>query len=230
MRRLLLVTPIITLLLCFSAGRVVADPVTGILLASNTAGSVITISNSSLASVGSGSITVAAGSTGTFLPLVGMTGSIASANNTPGPQSITNYINFGPPGFNLTSINPGVLGSAQCGAAPAPGQACTPAGSIFNLNNNVGNFSVQWTVQGNFIGTLGEVTPYTGIFTTQIAGNYQQFISGLAAGGTFEVPYSMTFSVSPPTQTPEPATLLLISTGLVGIAVKVKRRKKQSTV
>ena len=228
MRRLLLVTPIITLLLCFSAGRVVADPVTGILLASNNAGGVMLITSGHLQPFGN--IVVAGGSTGTFLPLVGMTGSIASANNTPGPQSITNYINFGPPGFNLTSINPGVLGSAQCGAAPAPGQACTPAGSIFNLNNNVGNFSVQWTVQGNFIGTLGEVTPYTGIFTTQIAGNYQQFISGLAAGGTFEVPYSMTFSVSPPTQTPEPATLLLISTGLAGIAVKVKRRKKQSTV
>jgi len=222
MRRLLLVTPIITLFLCFSAGRVAADPVTGILLASNNAGGVMLITSGHLQPFGN--IVVAGGSTGTFLPLVGMTGSIASANNTPGPQSITNYINFGPPGFNLTSINPGVLGSAQCGAAPAPGQACTPAGSIFNLNNNVGNFSVQWTVQGNFIGTLGEVTPYTGVFTTQIAGNYQnQFLSILQGGGTITTSYSATFTAAP---TPEPATLLLISTGLAGITAYIKRRKK----
>ena len=224
MRRLLLVTPIITLLLCFSAGRVVADPVTGILLASNTAGSVITISNSSLASVGSGSITVAAGSTGTFLPLVGMTGTIASANNTPGAQSITNYINFGPPGFNLTSISPGINGSGQCGAAPMPFQTCTPSGSIFNLINNVGNFTVSWTVKGNFIGTLGEVTPYIGVFSTQISGNYQnQFLSVLQAGGTIPISYSATFTAAP---IPEPATLLLISTGLAGTTAYVKRRKK----
>jgi hypothetical protein len=184
------------------------------------------ITNGSLAPVGS--ITVA-GSTGTFMPLLGMTGTIASANNAPGPQSIMNYINFGPPGFNLTSINPGVLGSGQCGASPpAPGQACTPSGSIFNLTNNPGGtFTVQWVVQGNFIGTLGEVTAYTGIFTTQIAGNYQNnFLSILQAGGTVPTSYSMTFSVPPPTQTPEPATLLLISTGLAGITAYIKRRKK----
>ena len=214
MRRLLLVTPIITLFLCFSAGRVAADPVTGILLASNNAGGVMLITSGHLQPFGN--IVVAGGSTGTFLPLVGMTGTIASANNTPGAQSITNYINFGPPGFNLTSISPGINGSGQCGAAPMPFQTCTPSGSIFNLINNVGNFTVSWTVKGNFIGTLGEVTPYIGVFSTQISGNYQnQFLSVLQAGGTIPISYSATFTAAP---IPEPATLLL---RLSGFSLKV---------
>jgi hypothetical protein len=51
--------------------------------------------------------------------------------------------------LDIDFIPAGVNGTAQCGLPPAPGQLCTPPGSLFNLQNlTATSSSVGWRFQG----------------------------------------------------------------------------------
>lgn len=124
--------------------------------------------------------------------------------------------------LDLTFLFPGVSGQADCSAAPAPGQTCTPAFpalvnpsnpsglSPYNLQNIPGGFTASFAMAGiaRRIST-GETSNFQGNLTTQFVGslpNYQTALGIIASGGTITNAYSATFSAS---AVPEPGTVSL---------------------
>lgn len=174
---------------------------------------------------GTGTFTVTASSTGTFSGLVGATGTAKDLDVTAQPVgvpiSLPNFLVLpGGISFELTMIDPGVFGSADCTAAPAAGQNCTPLfpapKSPFNLTNTAVGSTASFTVRG--IATMGGVSaPFSGVvgtYTTQFTGqNYQSLLATIAGGGTVAASYSANFIVE---QVPEPSTMYL---GLGGFAM-----------
>jgi hypothetical protein len=110
-----------------------------------------------------GDFTVGFGSSGTFQALIGSTGLIKDLNQASQPVGVpillTNFLTLPAVGatvtFDLTMINSGVFSSAQCGAAPAAGQTCTPPGTQYSFTNVTASSSiVSFTVMGNFVDQL----------------------------------------------------------------------------
>ena len=140
-------------------------------------------------------------STGIFSGLNGT--AITTADLTSGAPANPTFITFdAAPAFSIASltVSPGVFSAANCGAAPAPGQTCTPPGSPLNLVNNSyingspSGVTASFTVQGTFLSPTGAPTPITGVYTLQFADtNYQTLLATLAAGGTVNTTYSAEF-------------------------------------
>jgi len=186
--------------------------------------------------------------TGSFSTLVpGSTGSIGNLNSTLQPTGgnlETAIVDVGwmvfPaagafPGarFDLENIAPGSFTSAACGAAPAPGQTCTPfPSSPFNLTNlgspggAVTGVLIGFSVSGDAINlaTLEE-TDMTGAFSTQINNTtLQAILATIGGGGSITNSYSANFST---TAIPEPTTISLFGAGLIGLGLLQRRRAKK---
>jgi hypothetical protein len=133
--------------------------------------------------------------TGIFSGLNGT--AITTADVPAGAPVNPTFITFdAAPAFSIasTSVSPGVFTSANCGAAPAIGQTCTPPGSPLNLVNTYNGVTASFTVQGTLISPTGAPTPITGVYTLQFADtNYQTLLATLAAGGTVTTTYSAEF-------------------------------------
>jgi hypothetical protein len=103
--------------------------------------------------------------------------------------------------FTLVTIGPGAFGSADCGAAPAAGQVCTPAtGLPYNFVNVAAGTRISSTVSLRFAGTAQNVTApsdFSGILTTQFPVPYQTVLATMAGGGTMTAAWSAEFNVVP---------------------------------
>lgn len=127
----------------------------------------------------------------------------------------------------INHIEPGIYPPTACGLAPAVGQVCTVPGSLFNFVNNPpppGLATATWVVEGVTSGNAA-VQNFTGNFTSQFSVPFQTVLSQLAANGFVSNTYSATFTLTPGNNVPEPGSLILIGTGLIGLAAILRRRR-----
>jgi hypothetical protein len=182
---------------------------------------------------GTGTFTVTASSTGTFSGLAGSSGTMTDLDvllqPVGVPISLPDFLVLpGGISFELTMIDAGVFGSADCAAAPAAGQVCTPLfpppKSPFNLSNTGVGSTASFTMRG--IATMGgmpaSAVGVLGTFTTQFTGqDYQSLLATIAGGGTVQASYSANFTE----QVPEPSTAYLVLGGFAMAAAGVLRRR-----
>jgi len=171
---------------------------------------------------------------GFFVTLAGTTGDIGDLNQGAHPVgssfSFPLWMTFDANpaiSFRLEFIHPGVFSSAQCGAAPAAGQTCTPfAGSPFNLSNTTADSSVaSFQVSGTSFGTAGEPLPFTGTFSTQYTNmSFQEVLAQLSSAGFVEATYSANFVIIPE---PGSASLLVASAALFGLSALLRKARRR---
>ncbi|MGA2117342.1 MAG: PEP-CTERM sorting domain-containing protein [Bryobacteraceae bacterium] len=124
-------------------------------------------------------------------------------------------------------IASGMYASAACTSAPAPGQTCTLAGSLFNFANNPpapGQATATWVLEGT---TNTPGVTWIGNFTSQFNVPYQTVFGELTTQGYASDTFSGTITLTPAATTPEPDSLglMAIGTGLIGFAAFFRRRR-----
>ena len=136
-------------------------------------------------------------STGNF---VGLSSTLSNtADLSFAAPAVGNFITFQAAptqAINVTGLGPAAFSSANCFAAPAVGQTCTPpAGSVpLNFANTSTGVVASFSVQGTAV-SLTTPTAITGVYTLQLPGtNYQSVLQTLAAGGIVRTTYSAEFS------------------------------------
>lgn len=181
---------------------------------------------------GGGQFAVDPSSTGSFAAFIGQEGNATnldvSVQPVGAPFSLPDFLTLPGISFTLTFISPGVFGSADCFAAPAPGQVCTPLfpppKSPFNLVNTDSGSTVSLSLAGTVQSAGGPVQNWKGVYTTQFVGTtYQELLQAISTGGSVSAAYSANFQaeVAP---VPEPSTVFLTLGGLALLGGALRRK------
>lgn len=173
----------------------------------------------------SGKFSVQPPDTGAFAGLGGSSGAILDLNtatepiNT--PLNIPDFMTFaGAPNLSFTLTE--LLGGSSPACAippslPAPGQACSPTGTPYNLTNFTANSSTaSFAVDGFVIDSNNPSvqTAFSGVFSTPFVNeSFQQVLEAVLSGGKVDATYSAQFTTSPVTGTPEPGTIFTLCAG-----------------
>jgi hypothetical protein len=129
--------------------------------------------------------------------------------------------------FDLTSLGPGIANITCTGLGL--GQACSPfAGSPFILTVTATGTSITLNAAGVARDSSATTTPWNGVFSMQISGQTAaQIQTTINGGGSISTTYSATITLTAgPAPVPEPTTMLLLGSGLTGIVIKVRKRRK----
>jgi hypothetical protein len=173
-----------------------------------------------------GIVDIGPGSTGSFSGATGAA-TIADFTALPGPQSIPVFFTLSSmPGvvFTLDSVNAGHFSSTDCTMPAAPGQTCTPPGSIFNFVNqtpatSTASLSLMGTVSD---GSHDTPSAFVATFSVPVPATFQEVLADFNAGRPVEPrPGSGTFVV---TATPELSSMLLTGMGLIFAGLLVMHR------
>jgi hypothetical protein len=186
-----------------------------------------------------GQFIVGSGSSGSFFSLIGTTGTINSFDSTIAPvDTPINYNLISIPGLGgdifLTQVHSGSYSFADCTAAPAPGQTCTPilpdgSKSPLELSNSPGspiNSHALFSVNVMVTSPTGEVSTGTGTFSTDFSGfSYQTLLQHALAGDVITTGYhgDLTLTFTP---IPEPSTVGFVLSGIGLIALGIVRRRR----
>jgi len=125
----------------------------------------------------------------------------------------------------LTQLLAGVGNPANCTAAPADGQTCTPAipggSAVTFLNTAGGNSSATVSANGRARRvSTNEFDNLLIVFSTTFNTPFQQVLSDFNTQGSLTQTYSGTFTA---TVVPEPMTMTLIGLGLFAFAALSRR-------
>src|ERR1035437_314758 len=132
----------------------------------------------------------------------------------------------------LDFIQAGGFSTLTCGGSAAAGQTCTPAlptsapGPFSFVNYTDPNFGLSSSATFSFAGVSADGSgKWSGIFTSQFLGqSFQSVLGQLASTGSVSNAYSQaTLTVS--SAVPEPGSLVMIGTGLSGLAAILRRRR-----
>lgn len=177
--------------------------------------------------------------TGIYSALSGTTVTISDLNFGIEPVGLSfsaqPFISFDAAPFlsalHINYIFQGIYTAAGCSAnPPAAGQTCTPTGSPLSLVNNgpANNITstAVWVVSG--VSADGTYT-WNGMFTSVFPDPFQTELAGFLPGGPGSITntYSATITVNQPTNAPEPSSLLLLGSGLAGVAGLARRKLKR---
>lgn len=194
---------------------------------------------------GAGCLTADTGTNVTYTgggPLVSgdTTGVIKNLNGST-PSPLANFIVFTDQPilhFDLVSIGPG-SNSVACSATVDPNNAsCSPfAGSPVILTPNGAGTSATLSARGTAGDSSGVPSNWLGSFTTQFpnitpaqlqdAINNGTTITGFCLAGTCTSTFSGSFVATVNPSVPEPMSLVLIGSGLIGLAFLNKSRKSK---
>jgi len=183
---------------------------------------------------------------GVFATLAGFSGpdkaNISDLRNPPeivGPPGFANqpFMSFNGGGVTTTLlinfIANGIFPSTTCGSAPAIGQVCTSAGSLFSFTNNPGvgggpppQASAQWVLSGV---TSDGTANWTGLFTAQFGIPFQSVFAELSSQGFVpNTTYSATITLTPRATVPEPGPVGLVGLGVGLLVLSAGLRKRLS--
>ena len=174
----------------------------------------------------------ASGFTDNFVGVEGSAGLIKDQSTPPGPANIPNFFFLAAlPTYNftLTSVNPGIFGGGQCFVAAAAGQTCTTPGSIVNFTNLTATSSTAtYVLEGTVSDGSGDpASTFIATFSASFANkSYQQVITDLVKNGFVQSTFAVDVNVFPPSQIPEPSSMLMLGGGLSLLGLIARRRMR----